>query len=70
MIKKLSFKTDLGWINISEDNNKLLSIKFGKVQNQGKSKYLNNVKNQILDYTFGRSKKFKVDIFLESKFSK
>ncbi len=69
MIKKLSFKTDLGWINISEDNNKLLSIKFGKVQNQGKSKYLNNVKNQILDYTLGRLKKFKVDIFLEGTIS-
>ena len=69
MIKKLSFNTNLGWISIEEYNHKLVSIKFGKVENQGKSKYLNKVKKQILDYTIGRLKKFKVDIFLKGTIS-
>jgi len=65
MIKELSFKTNFGWINIKEVDEKLISIKFGKKINKGKSKYLIKVKNQIQQYINGRLKKFNLNIFLQ-----
>jgi len=65
MIKELSFKTNFGWINVTEVNEQLISIKFGKKINKGKSKNLIRVKNQIQKYTNGRLKKFNLDIFLQ-----
>ena len=65
MIKELSFKTNFGWINIKEVDEKLISIKFGKKINKGKSKYLIKVKNQIQQYINGRLKKFNLDILLQ-----
>ena len=32
----LSFKTSLGWIILSEENNQIMSIEFGKKKNKGK----------------------------------
>ena len=63
MIKTLSFKTRFGWINIIEINRKIISVKFGKKINQGKSKYLVYAKNQVVDYTNGKLKKFNLNIF-------
>ena len=65
MIKKLSFKTNFGWINIKEVDEQLVSIQFGKKTNKGKSKNLIKVKNQIQQYICGRLKKFNLDILLE-----
>ena len=65
MIKELSFKTNFGWINVKEVNEQLISIRFGKKINKGKSKNLIRVKNQIQKYTNGRLKKFNLDIFLQ-----
>ena len=65
MINELSFKTNIGWINIKEVNEQLVSVKFGKKINKGKSKNLINVKSQIQQYISGRLKKFNLDIFLE-----
>ena len=65
MIKELSFNTNFGWINIKEVDEQLVSIKFGKKINKGKSKYLIKVKNQIQQFISGRLKKFNLDIFLE-----
>ena len=65
MIKELSFKTNFGWINITEVDEKLISIKFGKKINKGKSKNLIKVKNQIQQYINGRLKKFNLNIFLQ-----
>ena len=65
MINLLSFHTKLGWINIKEANQQLVSISFGKKTNKGKSTYLLKIKNQIKDYTNGKLKKFNLDIFLE-----
>jgi len=65
MIKELSFKTNFGWINIKEVDEKLISIKFGKKINKGKSKNLIKVKNQIQQYINGRLKKFNLNIFLQ-----
>ena len=65
MINILSFKTVFGWITITEDNCKLLSVKFGKKKNFGKSNHLNKVKKQIIDYSFGKLKKFNISILVE-----
>ena len=65
MINILSFKTVFGWITITEDNRKLLSVRFGKKKNFGKSNYLNKIKKQIIDYSSGKLKKFNISILVE-----
>ncbi len=65
MIKQLSFKTNFGWLNIKEVNEKLISIKFEKKCNKGKSKYLIKVKNQIQKYLKGKIKKLEISISLQ-----
>ena len=34
MIKKISIKTELGWVSAFENNGKIFKIKFGKVKKQ------------------------------------
>ena len=41
MKKVISFKSKFGWISASEENNKILSVSFCKLQNRGTSKKLN-----------------------------
>ena len=65
MIKILSFKTVFGWITVAEDNQKLLSVKFDKKVNLGRSKYLTKVRKQIVDYSSGKLKFFNISIFIE-----
>tara|TARA_B110000196_G_scaffold300782_1_gene294399 strand:- start:687 stop:1139 length:453 start_codon:yes stop_codon:yes gene_type:complete len=65
MIKILSFKTAVGWITVTEDNQKLLSVKFDKKVNLGRSKYLTKVRKQIVDYSSGKLKFFNISIFIE-----
>lgn len=65
MIKTLSFKTVFGWITVAEDNQKLLSVKFDKKVNLGRSKYLTKVRKQIVDYSSGKLKFFNISIFIE-----
>lgn len=61
----LSFKTSIGWITLSEDNNFITSIKFGKEKNKGKNQVLTKLKTQILEFTKGKRKKFSVKPHLE-----
>lgn len=65
MFNILSFKTVLGWITVQESKKKLVSVKFGKKINQGKSKFLIKAKKQIVDFSCGELKKFNLDIVLE-----
>lgn len=58
----LSFKTSLGWINLSEECNVIYSVKFGKKKNQGKSSCLIKLKKQIIDFTQGKRRKFSVKL--------
>ena len=58
----LSFKTSLGWINLSEENNIIYSVKFGKKKNKGRSRYLIKLKKQILQFTQGKRRKFVVKL--------
>ena len=47
MIKKISFKTRVGWISVFEDKGKIFQIKFGKTKSQLKSKLLTDFKKKL-----------------------
>ena len=61
----LSFKSSIGWIAISEENNLITSIKFGKKKNRGKSQVLTKLKKQILEFIIGKRTKFSIKLHLE-----
>jgi methylated-DNA-[protein]-cysteine S-methyltransferase len=61
----LSFNTLIGWITISEENDSITSIKFGRKKNVGKNKVLTKLKKQIIEYTQGERKNFTVKINIE-----
>ena len=61
----LSFNTLIGWITLSEENDSITSIKFGRKKNLGKNKVLTKLKNQIIEYTLGTRKNFTVKINIE-----
>ena len=47
MIKKISIKTQVGWISVFEDKGKIFQIKFGKTKTQFKSKLLIGFKEKL-----------------------
>ena len=49
MIKKISIKTNMGWISAFENKGKIFKIKFGKVKKQSQSKVLKNFKKNLLN---------------------
>ena len=61
----LSFNTLIGWITLSEENDSITSIKFGRKKNLGKNKVLTKLKKQIIEYTLGTRKNFTVKINIE-----
>ena len=64
MVKELSFKTNFGWISIKEVDERIVSIKFGKKDNENKSENLVKVKNQIQEYLRGQLKVFNINIYM------
>ena len=65
MKKSLSFKTNFGWINISENKSYIISISFGKKKNIGSSKTLLNLRKQIKKYLLGNKITWKCKIKLD-----
>ena len=61
----LSFNSSIGWINISEENNLITLIKFGKKKNKGKSQVLTKLKKQILEFIIGNRIQFSIKLHLE-----
>ena len=61
----LSFNSSIGWITLSEENNLIASIKFGKKKNKGKNQVLTKLKKQILEFTKGKRTKFSVKLHLK-----
>ena len=61
----LSFNSSIGWITISEENNLITSIKFGKKKNKGKSQVLTKLKKQILEFIIGKRTQFSIKLHLE-----
>ena len=64
-MNKLSFKTSIGWISLSEKNNLITSVKFGKEKNKGKNAILYKLKKQIIEFTEGKRKKFSIKLNVE-----
>ena len=64
-MNKLSFKTSIGWISLSEKNNLITSVKFGKEKNKGKNAILYKSKKQIIEFTEGKRKKFSIKLNIE-----
>ena len=64
-MNKLSFKTSIGWISLSEKNNLITSVKFGKEKNKGKKAILYKLKKQIIEFTKGKRKKFSIKLNIE-----
>ena len=50
MIKKMSVKTDFGWISAFENKGKIFQIKFGKVKKQSQSQVLKNFKKNLIKF--------------------
>ena len=64
-MNNLSFKTSIGWISLSEKNNLITSVKFGKEKNKGKNAILYELKKQIIEFTKGKRKKFSIKLNIE-----
>ena len=64
-MNKLSFKTSIGWISLSEKNNLITSVKFGKEKNKGKNVILEELKKQIIEFTKGKRKRFSIKLNIE-----
>ena len=60
----LSFNSSIGWITISEENDLVTSIKFGKNKNKGKNIVLIKLKKQILEFIKGKIKKFSIKLHI------
>ena len=65
MEKVISFKSKFGWISASEENNKILSVSFGKLQNRGTSNKLNKLKKNLNNYFSNKTKTINSNILLE-----
>ena len=50
MAKKISIKTELGWLSAFEDKGKIFKIKFGKVKKQSQSQVLKNFKKNLIQF--------------------
>ena len=50
MVKKISIKTELGWVSAFEDKGKIFKIKFGKVKKQSQSRVLKNFKINLIKF--------------------
>ena len=61
-MNKLCFKTSIGWISLTEKNNLINSVKFGKEKNKGKNAILYKLKKQIIEFTEGKRKKFSIKL--------
>ena len=50
MIKKISVKTELGWISAFENKGKIFKIKIGKVKKQSQSQVLKKFKKNLIKF--------------------
>ena len=50
MIKKISIKTEFGWISAFENKGKIFKIKFGKVKKKVKNRILKNFKKNLIKF--------------------
>ena len=65
MINKLSFKTSFGWISAEENNNKIISVSFGRIKETDSSKELKKLKKILTNYFLGTNKKLQSNILMK-----
>ena len=58
MIKKISIKTEFGWISAFENKGKIFKIKFGKVKKQSQSRVLISFKKNLLVFFKKKNSKY------------
>ena len=56
MIKKISIRTEFGWISAFENKGKIFKIEFGKVKKQSKSQILKKFKKNLTKFVFYRNR--------------
>ena len=61
----ICFKSKFGWISISEQNNRILSISFDKLKNKGNSGILRKLKKMLNDYFSRKTKKLNSNILMK-----
>ena len=59
MIKKISVKTELGWVSAFENGGKIFKIKFGKIKEQSQSHILINFKKNLIKFFKKRTSNIK-----------
>ena len=64
----LSFKTSLGWITVSEEENLISSIKFARKKTRGISPVLLKLKKKITEFIEGKRKKFSIKLKIKGTF--
>ena len=62
MIKKISVKTEFGWISAYENKGKIFKIKFGKVKKQSQSQILKKFKKNLIKFLKKKNIKYQSSI--------
>ena len=65
MIKKISVKTELGWISAFENNGKIFEVKFAKHKNKSVSKNLKRFRNNLINFLNRKNNAFESDFLIE-----
>ena len=65
MIKKISIKTQFGWISALEQRNKIVKVKFGKHKNKSVSKNLKRFRNNLINFLNRKNNTFESDFLIE-----
>ena len=65
MIKKMSVKTELGWISAFENNGKIFEVKFGKHKNKFVSKNLKKFRNNLINFLNRKNNSFESDFLIK-----
>ena len=65
MIKKISIKTQFGWISALEQRNKIVKVKFGKHKNKSVSKNLKRFRNNLINFLNRKNNAFESDFLIK-----
>jgi len=65
MIKKISIKTQFGWISALEQGYKIVKVEFGKHKNKSVSKNLKRFRNNLINFLNRKNNTFESDFLIE-----
>ena len=65
MIKKISIKTQFGWISALEQGNKIVKVEFGKHKNKSVSKNLKRFRNNLINFLNRKNNTFESDFLIK-----